>query len=573
MKEKIRRYARLLREGVRDVMRLHPVEVLLALYGCVGCILVYEDRWDDALSVLTLAPLFFVAALAVNNLSGRGPWRKIYWVSWVPIIPLSLWTGLEAWLGTASAGITFGLLLPLVLLASRLAVRNERFVCDGIIYLRSGVLALLFANVALGLFCAILYSTTYIFGLEGRWIERTVIYAVTFCETVAVPVLFLMMYDRWRDAQCAGNRIIEVLLNYIVTPALMIYAAILYLYMLRIIVTWTLPEGGVAYLVFGFTLFSLIVAALQILLEKRIYDRFFNRIGWILLPAQALFWIGVFRRTNEYGLTEPRVYLIVCGALMTLCVVLFLSRRTGRYFYVTLAALCSFAALAYVPSLEPGRLAVRSQAHRAMRVARSLGRLDASGRLLLTPMQPADTVHRREFRSLYEALDYIRRDSAAFAPFGIESPDDYAALFPDAMRAYVEWGYDHAYVRDYSRERNVSVEMPNNASFDAAGKYSRFYTNLGYWNDGYSFRGDTLRLMLGGDFPVLELSGKELLERQLAASGFDPTLWIEATEEQSLKMLDYRDERCRIVFDRFYIRINDASVELSDVSINCIWMR
>lgn len=569
----MRHYARLLREGIGSVLRRHPVEALLAVYGCVGCLLTYENDWNHALPKFSLAALFFVVALAVNNLAWRGAWRKIYWVCWVPILPLTLWPGLEAWTDSESARITFGVLLPLVLLSSRLAVRNERFVCDGIVYLRSGVLALLFANVALGLFCAILYSTTYIFGLEGQWIERMAVYAVTFSETVGVPLLFLIMCDRWRGAQCVGNRVVEVLLNYIVTPALMIYAAILYLYMVRILVTWTLPEGGVAYLVFGFTIFSLLVAALQILLEKRIYDRFFNRIGWLLLPAQGLFWIGVLRRIDEYGLTEPRVYLIVCGALMTLCVVLFLSRRTGRYFYVALAALCSFAALAYVPSLEPERVAVRSQMHRAVRIARSLGRLDASGHLLLTPVQPADTVRRREFRSLYEALDYIRRDSAAFAPFGIESPDDYAALFPEAMRAYVESGYDAAYVRAYARERNISVTMPNNASFDAAGSYSRFYTNLGYWNDGYGFRNDTLRLMLGGDTPVLELSAKELLERQLAASGFDPALWIEATDEQTLKLLDYRDERCRIVFDRLHIRVSDTSVELSDLSINCLWMR
>ena len=130
------------------------------------------------------------------------------------------------------------------------------------------------------------------------------------------------------------NSGLEMLLNYIVTPALLIYAAILYLYMAKILVTWTLPEGGVAYLVFGFTLFALAVQALQPLLQKRMYDWFFDRFSLISLPTQVLFWIGVLRRTGEYGLTEPRVYLLVSGGLMTLCVVLFLARRTGRYFYV-----------------------------------------------------------------------------------------------------------------------------------------------------------------------------------------------------------------------------------------------
>lgn len=38
--------------------------------------------------------------------------------------------------------------------------------------------------------------------------------------------------------------------------------------MAKILVTWTLPEGGVAYLVFGFTMTALAVKALGRLLEN-----------------------------------------------------------------------------------------------------------------------------------------------------------------------------------------------------------------------------------------------------------------------------------------------------------------
>lgn len=48
-----------------------------------------------------------------------------------------------------------------------------------------------------------------------------------------MPVLFLMMADRWREAGYESNRILEILLNYIVAPALLIYTAILYLYMAK----------------------------------------------------------------------------------------------------------------------------------------------------------------------------------------------------------------------------------------------------------------------------------------------------------------------------------------------------
>lgn len=229
-----------------------------------------------------------------------------------------------------------------------------------------------------------------------------------------------MMYDRWAGAECRGTRILDVLLNYIVTPALLIYTAILCLYMVKILVTWSLPEGGVAYLVFGFTLLALGVKALQPLLQKRMYDWFFDCFSLVSLPTQLLFWIGVLRRTNEYGLTEPRVYLLVCGGLMTLCVLLFLSRRTGRYLYVGLAGFVCFAALAYLPVLEPQRIATGSQVRRAVRVAKQLNMLDGEGRLQLDAFVP-DTLLRRDYRRLYEALDYVAdHDTLAFARFGVE---------------------------------------------------------------------------------------------------------------------------------------------------------
>ena len=231
MKAKLERYLRWLREGFLQMLRLHPVESALTVYACAGCLLTYELDWDHSLPKLALAALFFAVALVVNNLAGRGPWRRVYWVSWTPIVPLSLWGGLEAWIVSEPAFLTFGILVPLALLMCRRAVHNERFVCDALLWLRSGVLAVFFANVALGLFGAILFSTTYIFGLEGAWIDHVWTYALIVFETFAVPVLFLMMADRWREAGYESNRILEILLNYIVAPALLIYTAILYLYM------------------------------------------------------------------------------------------------------------------------------------------------------------------------------------------------------------------------------------------------------------------------------------------------------------------------------------------------------
>ena len=572
MKHRIGNLAAILKTGAADVLRRHPIEAVLLFGLTVALIVCYEWEWrpDERLLVMGWGA---VLLLAVNLLAGRGVWRRIYWVAWAPLVPLALWPGFPDWIASAQAVITVAILTPLALLACRRAVDNRRFVADAVIYLRSGILAMLFAYVAYGLFEAILWSAAYIFGFgDAEWVAHLSMDLLFTTQFFVAPMLFLMMFDRWENAGIVGSRILEVLLNWVVSPAVTIYAAILYLYMTKILVTWTLPEGGVAYLVFGFTMTALVVKAMRTLLEKRTFDWFYDRFSLVSLPIVALFWVGVARRIGEYGLTEPRIYLVVCGGVMTVCVLLFLSRRAGRYLWVVLAAMTAFAALAYIPCLEPERVAVRSQLQRAERVAELLGRLDADGRLLLTPMPLADTVHKKEYRQLYESLDYIRRDSAAFARFGVKKDlDDLAAIFPEGMRDYVRWGYVTV-VETVSRD--IDVSLPGNASFEVVGGYSRYYTNLNYWsNDGYRFDGDTLRLWLGAKQVMLDIPGTELLDALLQTSGFEPAKDSVPNEEQTMRLLDYRSERCRIVFDRLTINRGDSLATLSDVTVHSVWMR
>lgn len=574
MKAKLERYLHWLREGFVQMLRLHPVEAALIAVGCAGCLLAYELESDELLVRLAVVPLAFVVALAANSLAGRGAWRKVYWVCWAPFVPLALWGGLEAWLSTQAAFITYGILAPLALLLCRRAVCNVRFVDDVMVWLRAGILAALFANVALGLFSVTFFSTTYIFGLEGRWIEHVWIYALVFFETFVGPVLFLMMYDRWAGAACSGSRILEVLLNYIVAPAVLIYTAILYLYMAKILVTWSLPEGGVAYLVFGFTLCALAVKALQPLLQKRMYDWFFDRFSLVSLPTQVLFWIGVVRRTSEYGLTEPRVYLLVCGGMMTLCVLLFLSRRTGRYLYVCLAGFACFAALAYLPALHPERIAVGSQVRRAERVAARLNLLAEDGTLKLDAFVP-DSLLRRDYRRVYEALDYVsHHDTTAFARFGV-GMDDVREALPSAMYDYVVYGYD----RNWNSDNWITVYLRQGRRVDISDGYKVLYANMSYsrydWEKTpfYRFDNDTLRIDFGRERPEFVMPGSELLRRQLQRAGVGDFPSQGELEGAADGLLTYSDDSLLILFGNMRIERRDAALVLDDVDVDAVMTR
>ncbi len=579
LKEKLTRFARDFAAGVRNALRLHPVELALVLFGCVSCLLWYGCGWEDEkMSFLRLVPLFVLFALAVNLLAGRGPWRKIYWVCWTPLVPLSLWSGVGDWVRTVPFFITSGILMPLALLMARRAAENRRFVSDAVVYLRSAILAFFFANVILGLFGAILFSTDYIFGLGYGWTERVWIYALILTETLLVPVFLLVMIDLWLGGEQKSTRLLDVLLNWIVTPALLIYLGILWLYIVKIVATWTLPEGGVAYMVFGFTIFALLVKALQETLEHRVYNWFFDRFSLFALPAAVLFWVGAMRRVSEYGLTEPRVWLLICGGLMTLCLVLFLSRRTGRYLWVSLAAFVLFAAVAYVPCLEPERIAVRSQAQRAERLARSLDRLAPDGQLLRTSVPLADTVHLVEYRRLYEALEYIEyRDEERFAAFGLVSADDWLADLPDErFREYVKWGYSERYSGGPDDFRWWSVEAPTDWSIETRG-YNHLYTNIRLYGgpeEECVFSRDTLRVWLGLPEPLLTVSGRALLETQQAKAGCTAEELDSSPDSTRIeRFLDYENGPVRILFDRIQFERSEGETRIDDVSVGLVLTR
>ena len=211
--------------------------------------------------------------------------------------------------------------------------------------------------------------------------------------------------DGYLSDEPQGTKTTDTLLNWILAPALLVYAAILYLYCLQILFTWSLPKGGVAYLVFGFTMALFTVKALQELVVRRRYDWFFDRISIFALPPLVLFWAGVMQRVGDYGLTDWRVYLIVCGAIMTAAVALFAARRTGRYYYIAATAFVLFFLTAYIPRFSATAFSLRSQTARAEPLAAPNG---AARRIRPTRSVPHRRTRHGAAQTLSRALRLAR---------------------------------------------------------------------------------------------------------------------------------------------------------------------
>lgn len=570
MTPRIEKWISEIRKSTATVIRRHPIELLLSLCSTIAMIIYFESDTEPH-PWLAIAVWGIMLLLVVNLLAGNTIWRRIYWVAWTPLVPLALWPGLEEWLNSDSFFISIFILTPLALLACSKAIDNCRFLSDTIIYLRAAILALLFANVALWLCEVIIWSAIYLFG------HSTILQHLQFdlfltTELFVVPTIFMMMLDRWQGREAKSSHIIEKLLNWIVSPAIIAYAALLTIYLLKIIITWTLPDGGVSYMVFAFTITALVVKAFQILIEKRRYDWFYDRFSLISLPFVALFWIGVARRIGEYGLTATRVYLIVCGAVMTVCILLFLSRRTGRYLWAVLFAILAFASVAYIPALNPQAIGLRSQKARFERMALDLALIDSTGRLRTTLIPLSDSVRLDQYDQAFDAMDYIlERDTMFHQQLGIKRYDHSYSVKSRLMPKLLITDVVCVDSEDelVTTVNNASVYLPEDARIESDPAYPNIYTNIVQCGYNYSNDLDKLDITVK-DTVLISLSGDELVKKQLRDTGlsFEDLQYLD--NEQSIRFLDYRDQNIRIIFYYLLIvrtetgkyQINSASIEL-----------
>lgn len=340
-------------DALLRVARRYPVETALCVYVCILGAIQIEWSFDyrmllaadgDATEmrqlpdgVFTMLPLTMLATLVVHTLVRRAAraWRALYLL--VPILlTIASWLLGREWFGTSRFFITSAILAPLGVLMARRTLPNGPFVRQTLGYIRAAVVGWVFALTAMLAAMAIYHSVAYIFGIWTAWEtqQRVDAYILLLSWGLLWPLTALARLDGYLSGEPQGTKTTDALLNWILAPALLVYAAILYLYCLQILFTWSLPKGGVAYLVFGFTIALFVVKALQELVVQRRYDWFFDRISLFALPPLLLFWAGAAQRVADYGLTDWRVYLLVCGAIMTIAVGLFAARHTGRYYYV-----------------------------------------------------------------------------------------------------------------------------------------------------------------------------------------------------------------------------------------------
>ncbi|MDR2935936.1 MAG: DUF4153 domain-containing protein, partial [Rikenellaceae bacterium] len=302
---------------------------------------------------------------------------------------------------------------------------------------------------------------------------------------------------------------------------------------------------------------------------KRVMEWFYDRFPPISLPALAMFWIGVFRRVGEYGLTEGRIYLLICGAAMTFTVLMFLVPRQAAYRWPVLGGALLFSLFAFFPGITASELAVDSQQKRFDAVAARLGMLDVEGRLILEKRPEATEAQQEDYSALYDAYEYVYRHSDSMdmeARYGIPDIDRLTdEVMPDNMpRGQLYGNGNSVYLTDFGRRLDVDIRK-----YASLHSLRHDYSDDGPWQDpSYYYRTDSVGLTIftpEGD-TLFSRPLSLILERQLAKVGIGPVPDISTAgelEKRFGEMMFYEDGNFGIVFESMEISIDGATLTLT----------
>lgn len=211
---------------------------------------------------------------------------------------------------------------------------------------RNAIVAWLIGSIMCGGLCLLTASLYGLFGLNIN-INWYPTWAILSCLLLPV-LLFIGKIPEGEDKRIRtvyDSRFLQKVIRYLFIPLTGCYLLVLYVYALKILVQWQLPDGWVARLVtalmggcitVGFLLYPLSV--------RRRLPKFEQRVTRLLpaaiLPLLVLMTVGIIRRIDDYGYTPNRLYLLVLNIwFYAVCAGLCLSRKRIRWIPVSFALL------------------------------------------------------------------------------------------------------------------------------------------------------------------------------------------------------------------------------------------
>ena len=366
--------------------------------------------------------------------------RWVYLASFFLFLPLMA-LDLKPFLWTYGFGFTY-VLAAILLIVGNKWLDNRSFAAHALHVATQLFFGLLITGILNLAVIAIFASFFYIFGIDEPKLFYEHIYQ--FIWFVLAPQVCCTMIRQNEDDVAEPFKVLKLILNFILSPAVIIYTVILYTYFIKIVFQWDLPKGGVAWMVMGFITVALVGRVAQSILSQRYYDWFYRRFTFIAIPPLIMYWIGSTYRIRLYSFTESRFYLMVAGVLMTLFVLMLWKERTRRFQLMALIFGAAIILFTYIPGISAKSIGLSCQKQRLAQLISEMKLADAKTGKLNDEIEDMRRIQKdsllcEQYKDVTSVISYVRKEMGTDEfkkQYGEWSYSEYSFAFNKSANSY-----------------------------------------------------------------------------------------------------------------------------------------
>ncbi len=361
---------------IKNAVSAHPIAIFLISAFAIGIwFMELEPRQgNDHLAYWVFEPMLFIFVY----LSRPYSWYRFSWI--VPLVALAI-------IGMTNDSAEFYLTSPkfwgasfialLVLLGFPFEKNNQGFTYRNFTNLFHIGLATAVWLLVFGLVAAILFTITTLFNVEFS--DSFYSHFYTSLGIFTQPLFFLVFQQRQAKSEMTLNRIFEILVNFVLAPALMIFTVLLYAYVVQIIFEGVLPKGMLANITLPYLLGGLGVYALRSICAKARWETFFKFYPYLAIVPIVLLWLAIDRRISAYAWTEQRIYLVALATAITIAYAILTVPKIRQYRLISAVVMVAIFSMTWV--VKPKEIAYQSQTERFEQLLTKLNLSDSSGKI------------------------------------------------------------------------------------------------------------------------------------------------------------------------------------------------
>ena len=361
---------------IKSAVSTHPIAIFLISAFAIGIWFMElgPRQENDHLAYWVFEPILFIFVY----LSRPYSWYRFSWI--VPLVALAI-------IGMTNDSAEFYLSSPkfwganfialLVLLGFPFEKNNQGFTYRNFTNLFHIGLATAVWLLVFGLVAAILFTITTLFNVEFS--DSFYSHFYTSLGIFTQPLFFLVFQQRQAKSEMTLNRIFEILVNFVLAPALMIFTVLLYAYVVQIIFEGVLPKGMLANITLPYLLGGLGVYALRSICAKARWETFFKFYPYLAIVPIVLLWLAIDRRISAYAWTEQRIYLVALATAITIAYAILIVPKARQYRLISGVVMVAIFAMTWV--VKPQEIAYKSQTVRFEQLLKKLNLSDGSGKI------------------------------------------------------------------------------------------------------------------------------------------------------------------------------------------------